>query len=60
MIAGKERSAATGKGRSAGGAFAFPRFPEGVAFFAVAPMICTGANISDQFGSSLSPPFSCS
>jgi len=29
MIAGKERSAATGKGRSAGGAFALPVSPKG-------------------------------
>ena len=60
MIAGKERSTATGKGRSAGGAFALPVSPKGKHFFAVAPMICTGARISDQIGSSLSPPFSCS
>ena len=60
MIAGKERCTATGKGMSAGGAFALPVYPEGVTFFAVAPMIGTGAKIPDQIGSSLSPPFSCS
>jgi hypothetical protein len=59
MIAGKERSTATGKGRSAGGAFALPVSPKGKRF-AVAPMICTGAQTPDQIGSSLSPPFSCS
>ncbi len=60
MIAGKERSTATGKGRSAGGAFALPVSPKGMRFFAVALMVSIRAQTPDQTGSSLSPPFSCS
>ncbi|KJX18189.1 hypothetical protein SG82_18925 [Enterobacter hormaechei subsp. xiangfangensis] len=40
MIAGKERSTATGKGRSAGGAFALPVFPKGKEGFCGCPDEC--------------------
>ena len=56
MIAGKERSTATGKGRSAGGAFALPVSPQGKEVCAVALMNATRAGPNTVSGAKSHPP----